>query len=590
MNNDEKSAPKKRLQLKKRSKKLKKHARRVEGATIRHARRFLVSRWDKIREIRLHIIMWLGGVGILIGLVGIQMIWFQQSYITEAPKAGGTYAEAIRGPIETLNPLFAKTPAEIAASHLLFSSLYTNDTTGHLRGDLAVSMNNENDQIFTVELRRDVKWHDGRKLTAADVKFTVDMMKNPQVRSVMMASWQGVEVEELGDYIVQFTLPAAYAAFPQALTFAVLPKHILESADKNALRESPYSIAPIGSGPFSLRLLQVMSSTSDRKVAHMDANKQYYLGSPRLDYLQLHTYADDENMVRALRTGEVNAVSNISSRAAETLDAKRFSTVVRPVNSGVYALLNLNSPALKDSNVRRALQMGTDTAQIRNQLFGKPQALHLPFIQEQAPGSEKLPAPVVDKEAAARLLDRSGWKMQGDVRTKGSDRLYLRVVTRKNSDYELVLRSLAGQWRQLGAQVDTVVVEPANFTADVLHNRNYDILVDELVIGGDPDVFAYWHSQGILNFTGYRNQTSDDALSSARTTSDPKLRSVKYVNFAKQWLRDAPAIGLYQSNLIYIHTPSTHAVGHDEIIITPDDHYAGVRYWTAENGKAYKTP
>ncbi len=594
MDDKNKPAWRERIQLKKRSKTLKKsaqkQARKVEGATMRHAHRFLVSRWDKVREIRLHIIVWLGSVAVLIALVGLQMVWFQRSYVTKAAVNGGTYAEAIKGSIDTLNPLYATQPAELAASHLLFSSLYQNDTTGHLRGDVAKTMNIEGDKVFTVKLRPDVRWHDGEPLTANDVVYTVGLMRSQVVRSVMAASWQGVAVSRIDDYTVQFTLPAAYAAFPQALTFSILPEHILKTVDQSIIRESSYSKAPIGSGPFKLRLLQSVNVNENRKVVHMDANRDYYAGSPRLDHLQIHTYGDNDSMGKALRTGEVNAASDIDSTTAEHVDGNRFTTVAVPVNSGVYALFNLAQPALKDQVVRRALLMGTDTTAIRKKLYGNPQALSLPFFASQVNGLSGIAAPVFDKSTAKQLLETSGWQMVTGVRTKAGAELRLRVVTRKNSDYEVALQSLAGQWRELGVKVDSVVVEPSTFTQDVLHDRNYDVLLDELVIGGDPDVFAYWHSRGLLNFTGYGSQVSDDALSSARTTSNPMLRSVKYMNFARQWTADVPAIGLYQSNFIYTHSKDTRSVESDETIVSPDDHYAGVRYWTAEQGNVHKTP
>lgn len=590
MDEQKKPALKERLQIKKRSRKLKKQARRVEGATVRHAHRFLVGRWDKIREVRIHIIGWLGGVGLLIGLVGLQMLWFQRSYVDQAPVSGGTYAEAIRGPVNTLNPLYASTPAELAASHVLFSSLYHNDSTGHLRGDIATSMKNENDKIFTINLRKDARWHDGEKLTAADVVYTVGLMRSPSARTVMMASWQGISVQRLGEYSVKFTLPAAYAAFPQALTFPIVPRHILKDISPEKLRESTFSKSPIGSGPFSLRLLQILNLDSGRKVVHMDANRDYYLGGPRLDRLQLHIYNDDESLARALRTSEVNAASGVSSRTARTLDTRQYRTVVKPVNSGVFSLFNMNRPALKDANVRKALQIGTDTSALRKQLFGNPKQLYLPFVSGHVKGTDSIQAPRYDRAAAVKLLETGGWLLQDGVRTKGAEKLMLRVVTRKNADYEVVLRTLAGQWRQLGIEVDTQVVDPANFTAEVLHSQNYDVLVDELVIGGDPDVFAYWHSKGPQNFASYNNQTSDDALASARTDSNITLRNLKYVNFARQWLSDIPAIGLYQSNLIYIHTPSSRGISDDEVVVGPDDHYANVRYWTSGISKVYRTP
>lgn len=583
-----------RLELKRRSRKLKRHARKAEGATVRHARRFVINRWDNIREVRLHIIMWLGGVGLLIAVVGLQMLWFQQSYVTQAAVSGGTYAEALRGPVQTLDPLYATTPAEIAASRLLFSSLYQLDTSGHVKSDVAQKMTNESDKIFTVDLRRDIKWHDGQPLRADDVVFTVNLMKNPAVRSVMSASWRGINVETVGDYTVKFSLPASYAAFPQALTFAILPEHLLKSVEPSSIRESGFSDAPIGSGPFTLRLLQTINAPSGRKVIHLAANESYYQGAPRLDRFQLHVYGDDDSIGRALRTGEVSAASDIPGTVASMVDTSRYDIIEKPINNGVYAIFNATQPLLKDTAVRRALQVGTNTSEIRKELYGHLQPMDLPFAKRQVPGSEAIDAPAYDKAAAEKILTDAGWIMQGKVRAKGSEKLQLRIVTRKNNDYEKTLSALVGQWRVLGIDVQTQVVDTADsgqsFTQQVLQQRGYDVLIDELVIGADPDVFAYWHSRGLLNFSSYSNPVSDDALTSARSRSDPALRAVKYVAFAKQWLTDAPAIGLYQSDFIYVRNKAARSIQPDERIVDPNEHYASVRYWTADQGSVYKTP
>lgn len=562
----------------------------MEGATVRHARRFVVNRWDKISEIRLHIIIWLGGIGLLIALVGLQMNWFQQSYVVQAAVSGGTYAEAVKGRIDTLNPLYATTPAELSASHLLFSSLYKKDASGKLKGDLAAHIANEGDKVFKVTIRHDARWHDGQPLTAADIVFTVKLMKSSAVRSVMTSGWQGVEVAVSDDYTITFTLPVSDATFLQALTFAVLPEHLLKAINPSSLRESTFSTAPIGSGPFTFRLLQAVSQTTGRKIVHMDASSDYYDGTPRLDHFQLHTYTDDDAIGQALRTGEVSGASGVPSEIAHMVDTKRYDTMIKPVNSGVYALLNLSQQNLKDLAVRQALLTGTDTAVLRKQIYGNPNALYLPFVNGQVAGTELIPAPVFSKQTAGKLLDSAGWVLKDGMRTKDNTQLQLKVVTRKNSDYEAVLKLLVGQWRELGIKVDSQSLDPSTFTQDVLQLRNFDVLVDELVIGGDPDVFAYWHSLGQQNFSGYNNQLSDDALASARMRSDPALRAVKYTAFAKQWLADVPAIGLYQPNFVYVHTKSSQTIEPDEKIVTTDDHYANVRYWTAEKGSVYKTP
>lgn len=583
-----------RFELKRRSRGLKKHARKAEGATIRHARRFVVNRWENIREVRAHIILWLTGLAVLIALVGLQMLWFQRAYVTTAPTNGGTYAEAVVGPINTLNPLYATTPAEVSASKLLFSSLYSYDETGHLKGDIASSMKSSDTKTYTVTLRKDAKWHNGQPLTAEDVVFTVDLMKNTAVRSVMNASWRGVTTKQIDKYTVEFSLPAAYAAFPQALTFAVLPKHLLKDVQPASLRESSFSKSPVGSGPFTLRLLQTVNIASGRKVVHLAATEQHYDGRPRLERFQLHVYGDGEAVGQALKTGEVNAASDVPLDMAASISKDRYDLVDKDINSGVYVIFNAVNPALKDPVVRRALQLGTNTQEIRDQFAIKPRKLDLPFIGSQVPGSETLEAAQYSIDEANKALTDGGWEMKDGVRMKGEQRLELRVVTRKSGEYEKVLALLVKQWGRLGVDVQQQVIDAndaaQNFTQDILQRRNYDVLLDQLVIGGDPDVFAYWHSLGILNFANYSNQTSDDALASARTQPNQELRAVKYLAFAKQWLQDAPAIGLYQSNMMYVRNKASRSIEPTENIVSANEHYANVRFWTAEQGTVYKTP
>ncbi|MCA9338001.1 peptide ABC transporter substrate-binding protein [Candidatus Saccharibacteria bacterium] len=591
---DEKSGWKK-FELKKRSRKIKTHARRLEKATTKHAHRFLVKKWDKIQEVRLHIFFWLAGVGILIAIVGVQMIWFQKSYVTTASVPGGTYAEAIKGPVQSLNPLFAKSPAELSASRLLFSSLYSFDSSGHLRGDLATAIRDEGDKVFTVKLRNDARWHDGKPVTADDVVFTVDLMRNSSTHAVMYSSWQRIVADKVDKNTVKFTLPATYAAFQQALTFGVLPKHILKDVKPSTLQESSYSTNPIGSGPFKLRLLQVVSETTDRKIVHMDANTDYYAGRPKLDKFLLQVYRDSDSIERALITGEVNGASDLNSEVASRLHTDRYNIVTKPVNSGVYAIFNNMQETLKDVKVRKALREATNTAEIREKIYGNPPELYLPFVARLVPSSGDYVAPDWNTLHAAMELDEAGYKIKNGVRMdKNGQELKLRLVTRKNSDFENVAKMLASQWRRVGVQVDVRVIDTndptQNYSTDIVKQHNYDVLVDEMVMGGDPDVYTYWHTKGNLNLAGYSSELSDDDLASARTTSDEVLRNAKYLAFAKHWIADAPAIGLYQSVFVYAHTKSTRTIEPDEVIVSPDKHYSNVLYWTSNKGSVYKTP
>lgn len=581
------------------SKDLSKRMKKVEGATVKHARRFVVKRWSSFREVRRRISLWALVVGVVIGAAGLQFLWYQNDYTTKTQAEQGTYAEAVQGPVDTLNPIFAKSSAEEAVSELLFSRLLKYDQTGSLQYDLVDSMKVSDDRkTYTFTIRPDARWHDGLYVRARDVVFTVSLLKDPATRSTLQG-WGDIKVAAVDDRTVSFELPAAFAAFPHALRFLpILPEHKLRDVEPINLRESSFSREPVGSGPFSLRLLQDIDPTSGRKVVHMAHNESYYAGDPKIDRIQLHVYKDQDAIKRALVTSEVNAASDLSVIAAADVNTERYIIENRPVNSGVYALLNTKSPVLSDAKVRRALQLGTDTAKIRQSISDKLPALHLPFVNGQLKGDSVPAAPTPNVAEAAKLLEEAGWVLKDGTRVDKDGRsLALSVVTTKNPDYEKALEGIASQWRALGVSVTTQIIDPSdasqNVAQEILQPRRYDVLLHQLSIGSDPDVYGYWHSTQASagsNFSNYSNPISDEALESARVRDDAQLRNAKYLAFSRQWLQDVPAIGIYQATAQYVHTRSIYAIPADYTLISPIDRYGSVRYWAVGERSVFATP
>lgn len=575
-----------------------KNMRKVESATIRHTHKFIIKRWANVREVQKHVILWVLFMGILIAATGLQLMWYQQSYKTTAPANNGTYAEAVLGPIDTLNPLFANTSAEQSASHLMFSSLLRYDKTGNLGYDLASDMKvNDAKNIYTISIRPDAKWHDGFQLTANDVAFTIGLMQNPNTRTTL-TGWKDVSIKVIDDMTIEFTLQTTYAAFEHALTFPIVPKHILGGVSPANIRENSFSQSPIGSGPFKLRFVQDIDVAAGRKIIYMARNDSYYGGIAKLERFQLHVYSTSDAIIRALSLSEVNAAADLSSSNIDSVDLDRYTVLSEPIKSGVYAIINTKSQLLQGIVLRRALQLAIETNAIREKLPVKVLSLDLPFTNDQMAGD--LPKALqYDQVSAKKYLDDAGWLLNSNgVREKDGKELKLSAVTVKDSELERVLEALSGQWRDLGIVIETQVVDPndaaQNVVQTILQPRNFDILLYRLNIGADPDVYAYWHSsqasaQG-SNFANYSNPISDDALSSARARVEPTLRNAKYITFAKQWLADVPAIGLYQSTTQYISSKNVNSFDSSNILISPIDRYSDILNWSAGSQSIYKTP
>ena len=577
-------------------KKYAKRMRKVETATRRHAHRFIVRRIDNIRLVAREITTWLVLLGLLIAGLGVQLFWSQGGYMATASRGGGVYVEGAIGEIKSVNPLFVSTNAEASVARLVFSSLYGYDTTGSLKQDLATAMVvDETQRVYTVSIRNNAKWHDGTPVTAKDVVFTINLIKNPAVYSPLRVNWLDVSVAAVNDTTVRFTLPAVYAAFPHALTFPIVPEHLLKDVSPSAVRENTYSRAPVGSGPFKFRLLQEADSANSHRTVHLQANQDYYAGAPKLSRFELHAYPSEATLIKAVNSGELTGASDISISAVQDIKSKQVKITPALLDSGVYLLFNTKSPILSDANVRKGLQLATDSAAIRKQLGGGVKPLAGPLLASQVTGSDVPVESATDVKRAGEVLDAAGWKMSGSSRVKGEQKLEFTVTTTKKKEYETILTSLQDQWRKIGVKVNVNLIDSSSnaassFDQNVLQGRNFDILLYELAIGADPDVYAYWYSSSHYNFSGYSNTLADTSLVSARSRLEPELRNAKYKQFVKQWYDDAPAIPLYQPAIEYVSLKEVESVKPGLSLVSNADRYADVIYWTVANDTVYKTP
>ncbi len=580
-------------------KRLARRMQKAEGATQRHAHRFIVRRIDNIRLVAREVTTWLVLVGIIIAALGVQLLVSKPQFTATARAEGGTFVEGTIGQIDTMNPLYLTTPSEASVSRLLFSSLYNYDETGHLHQDIIKGLTvDASGRVYTATIRDDVAWHDKTPLLASDIVYTVNLIKNPSARSPLRINWLDVTVAAVNNTTVQFTLPATYAAFPHALTFPILPEHILKTVAPGAIRESAFSRSPVGSGPFTFRLLQAADNVSRHKVVHLAANPAYYAGAPKLDRFEIHAYPDEASLLKALRSGELSGASGLSPTVAPSIDTARYKLTPQALNSGVYLLFNMNNPILKDVKVRKALQAATDTAALRSDIGGGVLPLEAPVLRSQLEGADIPKVAPPDIARAQALLDEAGWKLSGSGRVRDGQTLSFTITTTKNSENVRSIDNLVKQWQKIGVNIERKIVDTSGiastFVQDTLQARNFDMLLYELAIGADPDVYAYWHSSQIgqtgYNFTSYSNKAVDASLASARSRLEPELRNAKYKQFVRQWQEDAPALALYQPVLEYVSNENVDAVRPGAQLVSEADRYANVLYWTVHSDTVYKTP
>lgn len=577
--------------------KIRRGARKLEAKSLKHARTFIVERFDSIKAVRRQMLGWLMAVTMIIAISIFQLFGYQRSYSLESPVAGGTYAEGVIGPLETINPILARTPAEQSASRLVFSGLLSYDTTGHLCSELADSWRNENGgRRYIVDLKSGLRWHDDHPLTADDVVFTVNLIKNQLVRSPLYSSWNQIKIVKLSDHSVAFDLARPYAAFPHALTFGILPRHILGSIPPERLRENDFNRQPIGSGPFAFTRLQIINPDEGRMIVYLTSNPRYIRGQPKLDRMQLHVFKDSGLIKKSFIGQEINAATDLTSAQLHEVQQKVPSSLAyrTPVLDGMYAFLRNDSPLFSDKTVRKAFVMATNRTALMEALHGYATPLEGPLTREQLVVTAARKQASYDSTQAAALLDQAGWKLQGNKRFKEGKPMTLSLVTADSGDYPVVVDVLKKQWEAIGATIEVKVVKPNDFQQTILLPRQYDALVYELELGADPDVYAYWHASQAdprgLNLANYTSTLASDALSSAQLRLEPNVRLPKYDLFVTTWLDDAPAIALYQPQLHYVTSDASGSIQVASAVVNHYDRYRMVELWTAEKGWRYASP
>jgi peptide/nickel transport system substrate-binding protein len=554
-----------------------------------------IRRMNKLVNVKRFVITWLLLVILLGAGIVVQVRALSNNYQKRVPAPGGIYTEGVIGSFTNANPIYASGAVDSAVSRLIFPGLLKFDSTNKLVGDIAYEWTVDDKEInYTVKLKDNVYWHDGKKLTAKDVAFTYATIQNPDTKSPLLSGWQGIKVTAQDDLTVVFTLPRPLASFTTSLTNGIIPKHLLDGISPAQLRSSVFNTAnPVGTGPFKFDAVEVKGDTLDdrREQVGMIANDQYFMGRPQMDRFIISTFRDEQALVESYKKGELDAMVGLES-TPETIDSKtqKYEYSI-PITGEIVVFFRNSNEILQDKKVRQALVKATNTNEIVTGLGYPVIVARSPLLKQHLGYDGSITQFPQNVAEANQLLDSTGWvKGEDGIRTKDKLKLSLKLYARSTSEYAFITQVLQKQWRAVGVNAE-VIMQPSADLQTTVAFHNYDVLVYGISLGTDPDVLPYWHgSQGDirsgsrLNFSEYKNPTADRALETARSKFDPGTRTAQYRTFLQVWRDDAPAIVLYQPRFLYI--TRTQVNGFDASSLNGgEDRFSNVHKWTIKTTK-----
>jgi peptide/nickel transport system substrate-binding protein len=465
--------------------------------------------------------------------------------------------------VTVLHPLMTANEVDQGVWWNLFSTLWMLDVEGKFVPMLAKAVPTvENGGIsadgltWRVELRPDVKWHDGKPMTAADVKYSIELMKNPAFRARNRTAFElitSVSVES--DHVIKWKLKEPYAPLASALSWTfIVPAHILsQNPDPNSPQ---FAAAPVGTGPFKF----VSRKTGDHVI--LEANTNYFGKAPSLNRLIFKYVPDLNAMYTQFKTGEIDFIGlqGIPANFYKEATALRGRRIHSAPRAAVENLtLNLAHPALADKAVRKALNIAIDRQSICDLVYyGLPTPANNYLVPTHWAFNRNLPKPEYDPKKASAMLDQAGWVRGADgIRVKNGVRLSFTNSTVTGNQLRAQTQQLiSDDFKKIGVEMLIKNMVAAVLWADFWRNSEFDSLMTAptYTIASDPDVTHRFGSGAIpketksgSNVSQYKNVGVDTLLARGRQEYNVAKRKEIYAKVQELIMDDLPFLPLFNS-------------------------------------------
>ena len=457
--------------------------------------------------------------------------------------------------IGSLNPLLLN-GGEINkyATGLMFLPLMELDADLNFEGMLADSITTEDNKNFIVHIDDAATWSDGTPVTADDVVYTALRLASPVIGNTAMMYYvfegvgddgfveEGAEsidgIQKVDDKTVQFTtkeeMPITTFENSYARYLLTLPKHVIEQYSEEELSTADWFNHPdVVSGPFIVTDFDV-----DHYISY-EANKDYWKGAPKIDKLNIKI-VDGSQLYAGLQSGEIDitqqTMSDIPQEDYESVEALDNVDVVygSPVTNQSVFIQTKNVPDVK---VRQAMLYAIDRQQILEELLNGHGEIVDGFLSSASPFYDDSLTPVsYDPEKAKALLEEAGWDGSQTIRF---------YVNSGDSTFVNAASIIAAEWAAVGIKAEIQTVDFATLMS-VAGTEDYDVLAVQYTYAPvDPYPDVAWLLGGEGSWTGYSDDTLNDALTKSQLTSDPEETKELFSVVDKKVQEDVPMFSAY---------------------------------------------
>lgn len=392
----------------------------------------------------------------------------------------------------------------------------------------------EDRRSVTFHLRHGLRWHDGKPVTAGDVVFSVNKVRDPRLEN---RTWAPLfedlaSIDAPDDHTVRARYTAAKPDLLDGWRLPILPRHLAEQ-DADLLTGN-YSKHPVGCGPYRF----VHYRRGEELV--LEANDDYWDGRPSIDRLLFRIFPDQRTAYQALLTDDLDvmvASPELWTEAQSSAAAGRLAATVYYALSVWHIIWNVDgsNPFFNDPRVRKAMVLALDRDAFIDKVHGGMARAAVTSYSPGLPWTDNSLEPLpYDPEQAKKLLDEAGWKdRDGDgLRERDGQpfRFSLMIAAGTQQVSEHMAAWQQQSWAEIGVRTEIEKLEFQQFRDRRIAHR-FEAAEGSFHFTPNPDQYELYHSSSRtngINYGGFSDPEVDRLLELGRTTFEQDSRKEIY--------------------------------------------------------------
>ncbi len=439
--------------------------------------------------------------------------------------------------LDTTNPILSKNKNVQDISRLIYEPLIELTEDYKAQPCLAEEWAKQNETTYIIRLKDNVRWSNGEKFVADDVKFTIETLKN--IDSIYSSNVQNISnIEITDDYTLKIYLDKEIPFFEYNLTFPILSSQFYQDI------EFSEGIVPVGTGMYQYTDVQSTHLT-------LQPNNNWWNTKTNLTLTKItvNLYSSLGELYNSFKMGNIDVIDTQNSNLQEYIGTIGYAKKETKGREHDFIAINTQNPLLSKKEVRKAISYCIDKTNIISNIFNSQYyASSFPLDYGNWLYQAEEASAGYNPDQAKQILTENGWSYKGQhwqkTENRKTQRLELNLsVKASDSARVLVAQNIQAQLAAQGIRVNIAQLGDEQYYNN-MNAKNYDMMLCSINLSPSPNLETFLGANNLANYT---NEELNNILAEVKNTTDENILKERYKKIAEIYKEEVPYISLYNN-------------------------------------------